>query len=282
MALLDPRLIEIDILSEADRRTFSGDGPYKHIRTGTMTPEDRQRESALHELMAARAIVVADSFHGPLATDHPELALDVAASKAVHALLTTQTTILLRITQRGRLRLFRLRDEILAGRDRIKDDFGILWSARHWRPDLTVHLRSRQPGTPVSLLLLDVDRLKTLNSELGNPGADVVLRGVFEELRDVVRPHDGYRLGGDEAGAILVDVPFETARATGEEVRQRVQTRAWPESVKIQTAPTVSVGVGTLTINMDTDAFYEAVDRIRARAKADRNTAIAGLVPGTA
>jgi diguanylate cyclase (GGDEF)-like protein len=279
MALLDPRLIEIEILSEADRKTFSG-GTYELRRTGTMNEEDRQREAALLELMTSRAIVIAESFHGVRAIDPPDMPLDIAASKAVYALLTTQTIILLKITQRGRLRLFRLRDEILGGRDRIRDDFGVLWAARHWRPDLTVHLRSRQPGTPVSMLLLDVDRLKALNSELGNPGADQVLRGIFEELRDVVRPHEGYRLGGDEAGAILVGVPLDAAKGMGEEIRRRVRARVWSGSLKIQTPPTVSVGVGALTAgDIDTEAFYEAVDRIRGRAKKTRDAVDAAPVP---
>jgi diguanylate cyclase (GGDEF)-like protein len=129
------------------------------------------------------------------------------------------------------------------------------------------------------LLLLDVDHLKALNKELGNPGADKVLTGIFEELRDVVRPHEGYRLGGDEAGAILVGVPFEAAKAFGEEVRTRVRARAWPPSLGIKSPPTVSIGVGTLTGDMHAEAFYAAVDAIRARAKTNRNQVVAAAVP---
>jgi PleD family two-component response regulator len=106
-----------------------------------------------------------------------------------------------------------------------------------------------------------------------------VLTAIFEELRDVVRPHEGYRLGGDEAGAILVGVPLDAARAVAEEVRKRVRARAWPAGLGIKTLPTVSIGVGTLTGEMDAEAFYAAVDIIRGRAKVNRDEVVAAAVP---
>ena len=192
MALLDPRLIEIEILSEAERKTFAGGGPYEYRRGESV---DREREAALLELMAARAIVYAKSYDHQNTGD-PEFAIDNLASFAVtHLLLGNETIIPLKITQRGRLRLARLRDEILSGRDRIRDQFGVLWDHRHWLPDLTVRLRSREPRSSLSLIVLDVDRLKELNADLGHAGADKVLTGIFEELRDVVRPQESYRTG---------------------------------------------------------------------------------------
>jgi diguanylate cyclase (GGDEF)-like protein len=237
MALLDPRLIEIDILSAADRETFSGGPAYEYRRGDTMSQEDRQREAAILELMTARAIVFAKNYDSHLRGD-PDFPIDQAADEAVHCLLRMTSIIPLKITQRGRLRLYRLRDEILSGRDRIRDDFGILWARRHWLPDLTVRLKSREPGTPLSLLVLDVDKLKDLNLEVGHHGADKVLTGIFEELRDVVRPHEGYRIGmGDEAGAILVGVPLDEAKKMGEELRRRIDARPWPAELKFKRRP---------------------------------------------
>jgi diguanylate cyclase (GGDEF)-like protein len=280
MALLDPRLIEIDILSEADRLSFSGGTAYQHRRSGTRSQEDRQREEALLDLVADHSLLSAGSYNHRSSADQ---AIAELANQAAYELLDgARSIIYLKITHRGRLRLFRLRDEILSGRDRIRDQFGVLWDHRHWLPDLTVHLRKREPGTPISLLLLDIDHLKELNKAIGNPGADKVLTGIFEELRDVVRPHEGYRLGGDEAGAILVGVPLDAARAIGEEVRKMVRARAWPASLGIKTLPTVSVGVGTLTEGMDAEPFYAAVDIIRGRAKAHRDAIEAAAVPEAA
>ena len=179
----------------------------------------------------------------------------------------------LRITQKGRLRLYRLRDEVL-NKDRVREDFGILWAHRHWLPDLEVKLRFRDPGKPLSVLLLDVDYLKALNSELGNPGADRVLKGIFELLRDGVRPHETYRLGGDEAGAIIPDLDLAAARAMAEELRSTIERRSWPE-LTIQRAPTVSIGVGTVTTALGSEEIYRMVDKIRAKAKVQRNAVVA-------
>jgi diguanylate cyclase (GGDEF)-like protein len=82
-------------------------------------------------------------------------------------------------------------------------------------------LRFRDPKEPFSIILLDVDKLKSLNSELGNPGADKVLTGIFETLRDVVRPHEAYRLRGDEAGTILPGVSLDDAQRLGRDHEDR-------------------------------------------------------------
>jgi diguanylate cyclase (GGDEF)-like protein len=209
---------------------------------------------------------------------NPSHAIDSAAVEAVRKFLSNESIVSLRITQRGRLRLYRLRDEILQ-RDRIRDDFGVLWALRHFRPDLEVRLRLREPSRPFSVVLLDVDKLKDLNRELGNPGADRVLTGIFEALRDIVRPHDAYRLGGDEAGAILPGISLADAEKLAEEIRRAVETRPWP-NLPIQTRPTVSVGVGTFTSAtwIEPEALYEVVDRIRGRAKEVRNKVVAEAV----
>jgi diguanylate cyclase (GGDEF)-like protein len=205
--------------------------------------------------------------------------MDAAAVEGLTDVLGTKDIVPLRITQRGRLRLYRLRDEILQ-RDRVRDDFGVLWAARHFRPDLEVLLRFRNPRDPFSVILIDVDKLKSLNTELGNPGADKVLTGIFETLRDVVRPNEAYRLGGDEAGAILPGVSLDVAKKLGEDIRAAVEARPWPGLI-IHTKPTVSVGVGTYVKEgpIEAEALYVAVDRVRATAKAERNKVVTGYVP---
>jgi hypothetical protein len=129
MSLLDPRLLEIEILSEAERKTFAGGTPYEHRRGDSV---DREREEALIELVVSKAIVFAKSYTNNWTGN--DGVLEEAAAMAVEHLLSSRTIIPLKITQRGRLRLARLRDEILAGRDRIKDDFGK--AHRHLRGEL--------------------------------------------------------------------------------------------------------------------------------------------------
>ena len=287
MTQLDPRLVEIEILTAADRALVAGGPSYQYRKLTPSGAEGRQRDEAVLGLMSERAIVAAIPFRAsknyPATPDPnhptPDFVLDQAAAVAVANFLAAGSILELKITQVGRLRLFRLRDEILQ-RDRIRDDFNVLWAARHFLPDLEVRLRFRDPNEPLSLILLDVDKLKTINDELGHPGANMVLTEIFEILRDVVRPNDAYRLGGDEAGAILPKVGLADAKKLGDEIRRAVEARAWP-SLEIKTRPTVSVGVGTYAAEgpIEPTALYQAVDRVQARAKDYRNRVEAAEVP---
>jgi diguanylate cyclase (GGDEF)-like protein len=285
---VDPRLIEIEILAEADRAFVYGGGGYDFRKASPVGPHERQRREAVVGLLFDRALV-GGTHYEPADTNfrkipdtrppNPSYGIDAAAAAGVADFLSTKDIIYVRITQRGRLRLFRLRDEILQ-RDRVRDDFNVLWASRHWLPDLQVRLRFRQPSEPLSLIVLDVDHLKKLNSELGHPGANQILIGIFEILRDAVQPYEAYRIGGDEAGAILPGVSLDTGKKLGEDIRAAVASRVWPAELRLETKPTVSVGVGTYESDkpIAAEAVYKVVDAIAEQAKKDRNKVAAAAV----
>jgi diguanylate cyclase len=72
--------------------------------------------------------------------------------------------------------------------------------------------RARRTGATVSLVLLDLDRFKSLNDTLGHPAGDAARAGVADILRRGLRAGDvAGRWGGDEFGLVFVDLTSDIA-----------------------------------------------------------------------
>ena len=88
--------------------------------------------------------------------------------------------------------------------------------------------RALRSHTKVALLLLDLDRFKTVNDTLGHEFGDVLLRAVVQRLSSSMRKGDLLaRLGGDEFAVLLEDVG-RPARARGD---RRQHRRRFPGAV---------------------------------------------------
>jgi len=102
---------------------------------------------------------------------------------------------------------------------------------------------SRSAGTPLALLLLDIDHFKNLNDTHGHQAGDAVLRQVAESVQRTLRPEDVLaRYGGEEFVVILKSVSARSAQVMAERVRVAVEDQEtdW-HGAAIRT--TVSVGV---------------------------------------
>jgi diguanylate cyclase (GGDEF)-like protein len=74
----------------------------------------------------------------------------------------------------------------------------------------------RQNGTPVAVLLMDLDRFKFINDTLGHHAGDLVLQAVAKRLRESLRESDKVaRLGGDEFAILLAGGDLGRASAVG-------------------------------------------------------------------
>jgi len=62
---------------------------------------------------------------------------------------------------------------------------------------------ARLDGPPVGLLMIDLDDFKRLNDTHGHPVGDAVLAEVGRRLLGTLRPHEGFRYGGEELAVLL-------------------------------------------------------------------------------
>jgi diguanylate cyclase (GGDEF)-like protein len=102
--------------------------------------------------------------------------------------------------------------------------------------------RCRRYRTPLSLLLVDVDRFKDFNDSFGHPAGDEVLRVLSQRLHQSSRTIDFVaRLGGEEFAILLPNTDEEGAVILAERIRDLVAEGPWRHRTV-----TISVGVSTI------------------------------------
>lgn len=80
-------------------------------------------------------------------------------------------------------------------------------------------------GTPVSLVIFDVDHFKKFNDQHGHPAGDEVLRTVGRTLTRVVKSGDlACRYGGEEFAVILANTKAAEAQIAAERVRKAIES----------------------------------------------------------
>jgi diguanylate cyclase (GGDEF)-like protein len=125
--------------------------------------------------------------------------------------------------------------------------------------------RARRTGAPLSLVLFDIDRFKSINDQAGHAVGDRVLRGISEILSASQRGSDlAMRWGGEEFLVLLPDVGLAGARIFAERVRENVQNLAVPDAGRI----TVSAGVSEIIGEEDPAVALARADANLYRAKA--------------
>jgi diguanylate cyclase (GGDEF)-like protein len=147
----------------------------------------------------------------------------------------------------------------LANRRRLRDEFA---------EELN---RASRYGTPLALLLVDLDRLKDINDRHGHAAGDRALQIVADSLRRTCRATDvAARHGGDEFVVLAVNTTATEALALAHRICatvRRLSARAG------QDTPRLSVSIGAADLERAPFSSFEALhacaDQALYRAKGD-------------
>lgn len=133
---------------------------------------------------------------------------------------------------------------------------------------------ARRTGTPLSVMMVDIDFFKKINDSFGHPEGDRVLKGVAERFRAVFESKGmTARYGGEEFIAAVPALPEADVMGLAENFRSEVDGRSG-------LGVTISCGVAAFPRCPDLDTLIETADRALYRAKeSGRNRVMTGENP---
>ncbi len=119
-------------------------------------------------------------------------------------------------------------------------------------------------GTPLSVVIFDIDHFKSINDSFGHKAGDLVLQEVSQLVKNNLRKTDSFgRWGGEEFLIILSNTPLLNGREVAEKVRKRVEQSRF----SIPSTITISMGLGEAQEKESLDRFLQRVDRYLYIAK---------------
>ena len=133
-------------------------------------------------------------------------------------------------------------------------------------------VRARLASQPLSLLLIDVDRLTSLNARIGILAADGVLLELAKRLRAVVHRLDyAFRLGGGRFAVVRPGSEGVDARELFEAFRSELEGHPIGDAGVVS----VSGGVAELLVRDEPDSFLGRTEAALAHAKRERRGSVA-------
>lgn len=156
----------------------------------------------------------------------------------------------------------------------LTDDLTLTYNHRYLRSRIREEVeRSKRHGTPLSVLVIDLDHFKSVNDDFGHATGDAALRGFADRLRTVVRRVDVIvRQGGEEFLVIMPGTTRAQAAHTAERIRADLDERALELEGRAPLHQTASFGVATFDGDESPESLVDRADWAMYRAKqAGRN-----------
>jgi diguanylate cyclase (GGDEF)-like protein len=186
------------------------------------------------------------------------------------------------LVAQGRIALENARLHNLVRRQAQTDELTDLANRRRFMSALEQEkARTGRFGTPLSLVLFDLDRFKRVNDRCGHQVGDLVLRRTADAVRMRIRGTDlAARIGGEEFAILLPGSDAAGAVTFAENLRRDIRRDVAVEGVRWPT--TASFGIAELRRGMSIETLVGAADRALYQAKAEGRNRVCTAEAGDA
>lgn len=117
-------------------------------------------------------------------------------------------------------------------------------------------LQAKVKGSPLAVMMIDIDHFKMINDTYGHLGGDIILKQLAEILQENIFPLDiAARYGGEEFIIIMPDADINKASKAAERIRATVETTMWKISAAEQPHVTISGGLSIMEPDNPVDLF---------------------------
>jgi len=151
------------------------------------------------------------------------------------------------------------------------DDLTGLWNRRYALPQLAAMAAAAQEGGGgLAVMVLDIDRFKSVNDRHGHAAGNAVLVAVARRLRDILKAEAGpliARIGGEEFLVALPCSSAQEARNRAEALCEGIRTHALEQDGLPRIGVTISVGLAMLATGEPVTQTVDRADRALLAAK---------------
>ena len=111
--------------------------------------------------------------------------------------------------------------------------------------------RSERTGTPLTLLMADLDHFKKVNDTYGHQQGDIILKGTASIIHQNIRSFDiPSRYGGEEFAIILTETDIATAETIAERLRKKIEEATYKFNDS-EINVTISIGLAQFDHEID-------------------------------
>jgi len=265
-------------------------------RVGQQLSQLEKRDWELWVIVSLTGVLVAAGFSAVLFPaaflKHDNVHFEVTVSRSLAVGLIVLLALVNTYLVSKRLELRRLREQLISStiqqelirQQSFTDPLTEIYNRRSLQEIAGRFIsHARRLNSSLSLLLIDVDRFKDVNTRFGHLTGDVVLADTAALLKNSVRGSDAvFRYGGDEFLIILAD----TSRIGAAKVIERIRAFLlnWNQAETLEGFElSLSMGIAEWSDGMTLDKLLDEADREMYAAKSRMlETARLGLIKAAA